>query len=179
MTKYTRSILMLMLLCMMISVVGCQSEVEKRRAGSSLRREGAAPGIHVDDPSQPYAKIRYNSVGIIDKSLQDWSYPQKKFLFWRVEEDRRNVGKIAVESTNSRRTPTGTLEAWAIIRNRTNHPLQIEGRTTFFDREQVPCEQPTAWQRLFLQPNSVVTYKEFSTKVHTVNYYYIEIREGR
>lgn len=172
MINYKQVVLSAFLLCFSLILLGCQNNLAKKR-------EGAAPGIRVEDSRQPYAQIRYNSVGILDKSLQDWSYPRKKFLFWEVEENRRNVGKIAVESTNSRRTPTGTLEAWAVIRNRTNYSLQIEGRTTFFDRDKVPCEEPTAWQRVFLQPNSVATYKDSSTKIHEVNYYYIEIREGR
>lgn len=172
MINYKGLILSTLLFCSGFILLGCQEELAKKR-------EGAAPGIRVDDPRQPYAKIRYNSVGILDKSLQDWSYRPKKFLFWEVEESERNIGKIAVESTNSRRTQTGTLEVWTVIRNRTNHPLQIEGRTTFFDRDKVPCEEPSAWQRVFLQPNSVATYKDSSTKVHEVNYYYIEIREGR
>jgi len=163
-----------------IITIGCQSETEKERARISLTREGPAPGMRVEDPRQPYAGIQYNSVVILDKSLQDMSYNNKKFLFWQTkEEDKRNVGKIAIESTNSRRTPTGTLEVWAVIRNRTNYPLQIEGRTTYFDKDKVPCEEPTAWQRLFLQPNSVNTYKELSIKINEVNYYYIEIREGK
>jgi len=143
------------------------------------KREGAAPAIRVDDPSQPYAGIRYNSVAIIDKSLQDWSNPKNKFLFWDTDESKKNYGKISVESTNSRRTETGTLEAWAVLRNRTNYPLQIEGRITFFDADKVPCEEPTTWQRVYLQPNAVEKYSEFSTKTQEVSFYYIEIREGR
>jgi hypothetical protein len=30
-----------------------------------------------------------------------------------------------------------------------------------------------------LPPQAVATYRDFSTKVEEVNYYYIEIREGR
>jgi hypothetical protein len=172
MISHKSFMLYVLLLCSGFVLLGCQEELANKR-------EGAAPGIRVEDPRQPYAQTRYNSVAIIDKSLQDWSHPRKKFLFWEVEESEKNVGKIAAESTNSRRTSTGTLEVWAVIRNRTNYPLQIEGRTTFFDRDKVPCEEPTAWQRLYLQPNSAVTYRDFSTKLHEVNYYYIEIREGR
>jgi len=128
--------------------------------------EGATPGVRVDDPRAPYATVRMNTVNIIDESLQNWE-----------DEDRR--GKIAVESTNSRRTPTGTLEVWAVLRNRTDYSLQIEGRTQFFDRDRVPVEGPTAWQRVFLPPKSVATYREFSTKVREIGYYYIEVREGR
>jgi uncharacterized protein YcfL len=71
------------------------------------------------------------------------------------------------------------LEAWAVLQNRTNSPLQIEGRITFFDKDKVSCEAPTAWQKVFLQPNSLEKYGDFSTKTQEVSYYYIEIREGR
>jgi uncharacterized protein YcfL len=142
--------------------------------------EGAAPGIKVDDPSQPYAGVRCNTVGILDKSLQDWSHPKKRFLFWEVEEDQRNVSKIAIEQTNWRPSATGTWETWAVIRNRTNYPLQIEGRVTFYDQQGAQAENPSAWTRLFLGPNSVETYKAFSTKnSDLVKCYYIELREGK
>ena len=130
--------------------------------------EGAAPGVQVRDPHAPYATVRLNTVNIIDKSLANW----------HGKEDEK-YSKIAVEQTNSRRTATGTLEVWATLRNRTDYPLQIEGRSQFFDSDQAPVEGPTAWQRVFLPANSVATYKEFSTKVEDVAYYYIEIREGR
>ncbi len=131
-------------------------------------REGAGPAVHIRDPQVPQAQIRWNSVAIIDDSLEDWQGKKKG-----------RKGKIAVESTNARRTPTGTVEVWAVFRNRTDYALQIEGRTQFFDREQAPVEGPTTWQRVFLPPNGVATYKEISTKVMEIGYYYIEIREGR
>lgn len=116
-------------------------------------REGARPGVRVKDPN---VGIHYNSVGILDKSL-----------------------KIAVESSNSKRSPTGTLKVWAVLRNRTDKPMQVEGRTQFFDGDKVPVEDPTAWKRIFLSPQSIGTYSEYSTNVKEVGYYYIEIREGR
>ena len=131
-------------------------------------REGPAPGVRVDDVRASQAGIKYNSVAIVDKSLQQW-----------YGKDKEKKSKIAIESTDSRRTPTGTLEAWAVIRNRTDFPLQIEGRVQFFDESKAPVEGPTAWQRVFLPPQSVATYKESSTNVYDIGYYYIEIREGR
>lgn len=143
--------------------------------------EGAGPGVRVDDPRAPQAGIRYNTVVILDKSLEDWNGkvfdpPLLEYL-WPQEPEKRS--KIAVESTNSRRTETGTLEAWAILRNRTDYPLQIEGRTQFFDAEKAPAEAASAWQRVFIPPQGVATYKELSTKIQGISYYYIEIREGR
>jgi len=143
--------------------------------------EGPAPGVRVRDPRAPQAGIRYNTVAIIDKSLENWDGrvfdPSFIEYLWPQQPHKRS--KIAVESTNSRRTPTGTLEAWAILRNRTDYALQIEGRIHFFDADRVPVEPPTAWQRVYLPPQSVDTYKECSTKSSEVTYYYIEIREGR
>jgi len=139
--------------------VGCES---------SAVREGPAPGVRIRHPAAPYATVRMNTVNILDKSLQDWhGDPEQK------------RGKIAVEATNARRTPTGTVEVWATLRNRTDHALQLEGRSQFFDRDEAPVEGPTAWQRVFLPPNGVGVYKERSTKVMEVGYYYVEIREGR
>ena len=131
-------------------------------------REGPAPGVRVQDPLAPYATVRMNSVAIVDKSLQNWHGD---------ESGKRS--KIAVEGTNAKRTATGTLQVWAMLRNRTDHPLQIEGRAQFFDESQAPLEGPTAWQRVSLPANSVATYRENSTHTDRVAYYYIEVREGR
>lgn len=145
--------------------------------------EGAAPGVRVQDSRAPQAGIRLNTVNIIDKSLQKWDGdkrdPKWLALLKNNPEEAKKYSKIAVEATNARRTPTGTVEVWATLRNRTDYPLQIEGRAQFFDSSQAPVEGPTAWQRVHLPPNSVATYKESSVKVMEIGYYYIEIREGR
>jgi hypothetical protein len=131
-------------------------------------REGPGPGVRVRDVRAPYATVRLNQVVITDKSLEEW--------YGKPQEKR---GKIAVESHDARRTPTGTLEVWAVLRNRTDFPLQIEGRTQFFDQDQAPAEGPTAWQRVHLPPQGTGVYREFSTKIEEIAYYYVEIREGR
>ncbi len=139
-------------------------------------QEGPFPGMRVDSPTPYSAGIRMNAVAILDRELQNW-YVYEKTLTGSVEHGK--VGKIAVESTGARRSPTGTLETWAVLRNRTDYDLQIEGRVQFFDKDKAPVEGPTAWQRVFLPANGVSNYKEFSTNVMDIGYYYIEIREGR
>ncbi len=131
--------------------------------------EGPTTGGRVDTLNAPNAQIRLNTVAIVDKALQR----DRSNLF-----GKERAGKLAVEATDSRRAPTGTLEVWATLRNRTNHDLQIEGRTTFFDARRVPIRTPTAWRRVFLPANSIGSYSEFSTDVE-VAYYYIEVREAR
>ncbi len=134
--------------------------------------EGPAPAMKVDGR---YSGIRFNSVAILDDSLQQW-YVWESTLNGPVEHGKS--GKIAVEKVGIRRSPTNTLEVYTVLRNRTDYPLQVQGRTQFFDNEKAPVEGPTAWQRIFLPPNAVSSYKEFSTRTDA-GYYYIEIREGR
>lgn len=126
------------------------------------RNEGAQPGIRISDDRAPNAGVHLDTVVILDKSLQD-----------------RRSGKLAIERSGARRTQTGTLEAYAVIRNRTDHPLQIEGRTQFLDDLGVPVEAPSQWKRVYLDPQSVNAYRELSTSVQGVAHYYVEIREGR
>ncbi len=89
------------------------------------------------------------------------------------------LDRVSVESSSSHRTPTGTLEVWAVLRNMTDYPMQIEGRTQFFDRDQVPLAAPTSWTRVHLPANSTATYRGLSTHADEVGYYTVEIREGR
>ncbi len=120
--------------------------------------EGTKPPLRVTDPNFPETRARLNNASIVDDSL------------------RR---KIAIEATNSRRTETQTLEVWAQVRNRTDFPLQIECHVLWYDRDLAPVDATTAWKRLYLEANSIGTYREFSTNVHDISYYYIEIREGK
>jgi len=114
------------------------------------------------------------------KSVPSGKYHQTG-VYWNnfVLTDDAIAHKIAVEDQGSRRTETGTLEVWAQIRNRTNYPLQIEGRVQFYDQNQAPIEGPTAWQRLMLPANTIATWKGLSVKATEVAYYFGEIREGR
>jgi len=135
---------------------GCESD-------PMIIGEGAAPAVRVDDPQAPFANPMMNTVVILDPALQRINGP----------------GKITVESSGAKRTPSGTLEVWALIRNRTNHPLQIEGRTNFFDASRAPVDLATAWKRLYLPPLGIETYRAQSTLVYEIQYYMVELREGR
>lgn len=129
--------------------------------------EGAARGIRTTaDVGVGHAQT-LNTVVILDESLQIWK-----------DQGKERGGKIAVEATNARRTPTNTVEAWAIFRNRTDFPLQLEARVSFFDEAQAPLEGPSAWQRVFLPPNGSADYRESSVDSTRVTFYRIEVREG-
>lgn len=130
--------------------------------------EGPAPGVRVRDERVPNAGIRMDTVAILDPSLAHWRGPEK---------DRYSA--IAIERNGARRSPSGTVQVYATIRNRSTTPLAVEARCQFFDAEEVPVEAPSAWTRIFLTPNGVEHYKEFSTQTQDVAHYYVEIREAR
>ncbi|MFA4987589.1 MAG: hypothetical protein WC712_13485 [Candidatus Brocadiia bacterium] len=152
-----RGLLAFLVVLMSLAGVGCtQNRVT----------EGPAPGVRVRDERAPYAQVRLNTVAILDESLAKW-------------DDVKKYSKLAVESTNSERTATGTLRAWALLRNRTDYDINLECRVQFFNVDEEPLEGPTAWKRLYLPPNGVATYSESSVGTEAIHYYYIEIREAR
>lgn len=101
--------------------------------------------------------IPLNSVQIVDKNI------------------RR---KVLVQGLFARRTGTDTLEIIARIANCSDYPLQVEGRTSFQDGLQIPTEPVSAWQRVFLPPRSLGTYREVSTNNSDVKTFLVELREG-
>jgi hypothetical protein len=113
----------------------------------------------------PDGDIQMNTVGIVDAGLVSSGPFSGK-------------GRIAVSSTNARRTATGTLEARAHVRNCTAEPIQLEARALFFDEDKFPVEEPTAWTRIFLPTNSAVSYQALSANDRKVAFYYLELREA-
>ena len=93
--------------------------------------------------------------------------------------DPNILHKIMVQSASARRTETRTLQVSTQLVNCTDHPLQVEGRTHFFDGGQQASERPSAWQRLHLGPRTIATYGERSTGTEDTVSYLIELREGR
>lgn len=120
--------------------------------------EGSYAPQQIRDPNLPGCQIRWNNVSLLDRSIKN---------------------KVFVEATNSRRTATGSLEVWAIFRNRTDYPLQLQARASLFDATQAPLEGPTMWQRVMLPPNGISNYKLMFTSRLDSGYYNIEVREGR
>ncbi len=127
-------------------ILGCHSKVMTRFD------EGTEPGATVDLPG---AGPRMNNVGFLTPGL-----------------NRR----VAVEQTNAMRTPTNTLEVYCVFRNRTRYTQQLQVRTQFFGQQGEPLEGPDAWQNVFLGPNTIQTYRTYSTRTDPA-YYYIEVQE--
>jgi len=145
---------------------------------STVRREGPTPGLQVRSERMPDARVRINAVSIIDPNLQRRANTVFGMEVLAFSDNAEYIGKIAVENHGSRRSPTGTMEVFVVLRNRISYPLQVECRVLFFDETEVPVEGPTGWQRIFLDENGLGTCRQFSTLLNT-SYYYVEVREGR
>ncbi len=124
--------------------------------------EGAQVARRVDDAMAPDARIQYDQVVILDRSLQG-----------------TKAGKIAVESQGARRNPTGTLRVIAQLRNRTEFRQAIEARVSFYDAGYAPIDRTSAWNRIFLDGNGVGVFEESSTLTSQVAHYLVELREAR
>jgi len=139
------------------------------------KMEGASYGEKVSENDIRYSGFRLNTVAIIDKNLQR-NYIERDML---GDTHKKTIGKIAVEASGSKYNETGTMKTWATFRNRTDHPIEVECRVSFFDENKMHVEGPSAWQRIFINPNSIESCIENSLSFSGIRYYYIEVREGR
>ncbi|MBF0130955.1 MAG: hypothetical protein HQL33_13295 [Alphaproteobacteria bacterium] len=121
------------------------------------RMVAAAPSATPEGIS-PLKEMPLNSVSITDSAI---------------------INKVYVRSISARRTPAGTVEVWSQVQNCTDFPLHAEARTQFYDGSQYPSEPVSAWKRIYLDPRTSNTYREFSTGTKSVNFYMVEMREGR
>jgi len=83
--------------------------------------------------------------------------------------------KVMAQDLFARRTPNNSVELIARLVNCTDFPLQVQGRTSFLDAQQIPTENKSAWQTIFIQPRSFATYREVSIGAN-VAYYMIELK---
>jgi hypothetical protein len=145
--------------------------------------EGPSPGVRVPDSASGHPVIRYDTAVVIDKRLQSWEDREHKLgLLGKVLKpsvEARKFSRISVEKTECTRTETGTLQVRAMLRNRTDSTIQVEGRALFFNSQKSLVEGPSPWRRVFLPPQSLGQYHEFSAADSGIEHYYIELREGR
>lgn len=137
--------------CSLLGIAACQT---------------AAPTAGHADFATPLAM---NSVRVLDQSL----ISEKATLL-----GTSTLTKIAIEREGLAMTPTGKPLVWVMMRNQTDHPLQLEGRVTWFDSNEMPVDGPTGWKRLMLPPNALATFKESSVVAGSA-YYQVDVREGR
>jgi hypothetical protein len=92
--------------------------------------------------------------------------------------DENILYKVMPRAVTARRTDTDTVQVIASIVNCTDYPLTVEARTQFYDEQEAPIENVTAWDRVMLSPRSTSVYRASSIGT-TVASYTVELREGR
>lgn len=128
-----------------------------------------------EHPVQRTQQLQMNSFSFIDHSLNR-TYITKS-LFGTIENTDTTV-KITIESSGVRNTPSGTIEVWAMLRNRTDYDLQVEGMASFYDNGQAPLDDRSAWKRVYIPANGTALYKESSIS-NLAQHFMVEFREGR
>jgi uncharacterized protein YcfL len=118
-----------------------------------------------------YKDLASNSVNAVHILSESFQTQNKQFL-------GQHESVLSIEYLGSQRTATQSLEVFASIRNRSTTPVQLEVRTLFLGKGGMPINDESAWQRLFLDPNGTVTYRELSLKTNQVKHYRVEIREA-
>lgn len=123
------------------------------------------------DIEQRHERLTMNKVVFVDHDLN------------RVELDKhlnsaQHIIKISLQKAGSRRTSTNNLEIWSVLKNHTDHDLQVQARAMFFDADEVPVDDQTAWKRIYISANSFATYREFSISPLAA-FYIVELREGK
>lgn len=96
----------------------------------------------------------------------------------KITKTTKQIIRVNAESQGLRNTPTGTAEVWVMLRNHTDFPQQIQGRTTFFDSSKAPVDTPPQWKRIYIPPNSQAMYSELSTSSN-IAFYRVEIQGAR
>jgi uncharacterized protein YcfL len=121
-------------------------------------------GLATNNPAQ-----EMNSVRVLDDSLMS----RKKNIFGKFV----NKSSIVIEKEGIGATDTGLPEVWMVVRNLTDQPLNLEGRTTWFDVDKIPIDLRTSWHRFFVPPHSTETYRD--TAVYSgAMHYQVDIRVG-
>lgn len=129
--------------------------------------------IYDDNIEQRREELTLNRVIFVDHELNRVVLKEGFF-----NETKHQTLKVSLQKAGARRSPTDSLEVWSVLKNHTDYNLQVEGRATFFDADEVPLGDQTAWKRMYIPANSFATYREFSMSP-MASYFIIELREGR
>jgi uncharacterized protein YcfL len=129
-------------------------------AAADSRKEG---GARIDQRNDDHPAL--NSVRVIDKNLAK-----------RVSGSRSRVKSfLDVESVNVSTGPTGFKKVTVLIRNKSTVAIPLEARASWYDAGGVPSDPAQSWTHLFLQPQSLATFEQSSSRLNS-SQYYVEIR---
>lgn len=88
------------------------------------------------------------------------------------------VIRVTTNGHGIERTPSGTSQVWAELRNHTDHNLMLEARTRFYSLTGRPMPHAPAWQRIALAANAVALYETQSVSTEPLQYR-IEVRQAQ
>lgn len=125
-------------------------------------------------PVQRTSNTEMNTFTFIDHNLNRTDVSK---TFGKVTNIKHTV-KVTIESSGIKNTATGTIEVWAMLRNRTDYDLQIEGMASFYDSGKTPLDDRSSWKRIMIPANGTALYKESSLTPDAVHFL-VELREGR
>ena len=131
------------------------------------RREGPALGTKAGTLRQGIYETPMDTVVVLDRDLAVWTGRN-----WTSR------SKIAVQNYGARRTATSALQVVAEVRNRTNKPISVELRSTYYDDQQLPLGQPSKWQPLNLPAQGTSNYSENSLSPKAVHFL-LEVRRAQ
>ncbi|MEL0068393.1 MAG: hypothetical protein VW874_09030 [Gammaproteobacteria bacterium] len=112
-----------------------------------------------------------NRVVFVDHDLNRTILNEKKGT-------KKKTVKVSLQKAGARRTPTNSLEVYSVFKNHTDYDLQVQARATFFDSDEIPLNDTTAWKRMYIPANSFGTYRDFSISP-MASYFIVEVREGK
>jgi hypothetical protein len=124
-------------------------------------------------PIQRTNALKMDSFSFIDHNLNR-TYITKTIFGENVD----SVVKVTIESSGVRNTATGTTEVWAMLRNRTDYDMQVEGMTSFYAEGGMPLDDRSSWKRVYIPANGTALYKESSVS-NQAQHFMVEFREGR
>lgn len=133
----------------------------------ALRREGPALGTQAGTKRQGIYETPMDTVVVLDRDLAEWT-----------GRDWSSRSEIAIQKHGARRSETSALETVVEVRNRTDNNLTVELRSTYYDEQQLPLGEPSAWRPLNLPPQGTASYKEMSLQTNAVHYL-VEVRRGQ
>ena len=134
--------------------------------GCATRREGPALGTQAGTMRQGIYETPMDTVVVLDRDLAVWT-----------GRDWSSRSKIAIQKHGARRTETSALQTIVEVRNRTNDAIAVELRATFYDEQELPLGDPSAWRPLNVPPQGTANYSEQSLAPNATHYL-VEVRNA-
>lgn len=130
-------------------------------------------GYSAHHPTQRTQTNELNTIVFIDHNLN-----RTEIINTALGKKAKTTVKITIDRSGFRSTDTGTAEIWAVLRNRTDYNLQVEGKAMFFDADEIPLDDESVWRRVHVPANGTAVFRETSLN-DQAEFFLLELREGR